>query len=162
MVFRSVVLAVAIFASGANAQEGTFAVRHLTPETALKAAQAVLAACRADGFQIAVAVVDRSGVAQIVLRDRFAGPHTVGVAIDKAYTAITLRQDTLAIAQLSQSGEMSGLRNFPRIVAVGGGVVVEGGGTIFGGIGVSGAPGGAADDKCAKAGLAAIVDEITF
>ena len=162
MVFRSVVLAVAIFASGANAQEGTFAVRHLTPETALKAAQAVLAACRADGFQIAVAVVDRSGVAQIVLRDRFAGPHTVGVAIDKADTAITLRQDTLAIAQLSQSGEMSGLRNFPRIVAVGGGVVVEGGGTIFGGIGVSGAPGGAADDKCAKAGLAAIVDEITF
>jgi uncharacterized protein GlcG (DUF336 family) len=134
----------------------------LTPETALKAAQAVLAACRTDGFQIAVAVVDRSGVAQIVLRDRFAGPHTVGVAIDKAYTAITLRQDTLAIAQLSQSGEMSGLRNFPRIVAVGGGVVVEGGGTIFGGIGVSGAPGGAADDKCAKAGLAAIVDEITF
>lgn len=162
MAFRSVVLAVTIFASGANAQEGTFAVRHLTPETALKAAQAVLAACRADGFQIAVAVVDRSGVAQIVLRDRFAGPHTVGVAIDKAYTAITLRQDTLAIAQLSQSGEMSGLRNFPRIVAVGGGVVVEGGGTIFGGIGVSGAPGGAADDKCAKAGLAAIVDEITF
>jgi uncharacterized protein GlcG (DUF336 family) len=162
MAFRSVVLALAIFASGANAQEGTFAVRHLTPETALKAAQAVLAACRADGFQIAVAVVDRSGVAQIVLRDRFAGPHTVGVAIDKAYTAITLRQDTLAIAQLSQSGEMSGLRNFPRIVAVGGGVVVEGGGTIFGGIGVSGAPGGAADDKCAKAGLAAIVDEITF
>jgi uncharacterized protein GlcG (DUF336 family) len=162
MVVRFVALALAIFASGANAQEGTFAVRHLTPETALKAAQAVLAACRADGFQIAVAVVDRSGVAQIVLRDRFAGPHTVGVAIDKAYTAITLRQDTLAIAQLSQAGEMSGLRNFPRIVAVGGGVVVEGGGSIFGGIGVSGAPGGAADDKCAKAGLAAIIDEITF
>lgn len=162
MVFRFAALAFAMFVSNANAQEGTFAIRNLTPETALKAAQAVLAACRADGFQIAVAVVDRSGTAQIVLRDRFAGPHTVGIAIDKAYTAITLRQDTLAIAQLSQSGEMSGLRNFPRIVAVGGGVVVEGGGSIFGGIGVSGAPGGAADDKCAKAGLAAIVDEITF
>lgn len=146
----------------AVAQEGTFSVRHLTPEAALKAADAALKACRADGFQVAVAVVDRSGIAQVLLRDRFAGPHTVTIATDKAWTAVTLRQDTLGLAQLSQNGDMSGLRHFPRIVAVGGGITVEGGGAILGGIGVSGAPGGAADAKCAQAGIDAIVDDVTF
>ena len=37
---------------------------------------------------------------------------------------------------------------------------IEGGGSIIGGIGVSGAPNGDADDSCAKAGIAAIRDEI--
>ncbi|MGH6610217.1 MAG: GlcG/HbpS family heme-binding protein, partial [Burkholderiaceae bacterium] len=72
----------------ALAQSGTFAARLLTPETALKATRAALEECRKRGFQVAVAVVDRSGVAQAMLRDRFAGPHTVYTAINKGYTAI--------------------------------------------------------------------------
>jgi uncharacterized protein GlcG (DUF336 family) len=146
----------------ALAQEGTFALRLLTPETALKAAQAALASCRASGFQVAVAVVDRGGTTQVLLRDRFAGPHTVQVATDKAWTAVTMRLDTLALAKASEGGEMSGLRHFQRVVAVGGGVPVEGAGAILGGIGVSGAPGGAADAACANAGIEAILDDVTF
>lgn len=161
-VARAAGLAFAFAASCAAAQDGTFALRQLTPETALKAANAALAACRAQGFQVSAAVVDRSGILQAFVRDRFAGPHTVGVATDKAWTALTLRQDTLDIARLSENGEMSGLRQFPRIVAVGGGLLIEGGGSLLGGIGVSGAPGGAADAKCAQAGLDAIVDDVTF
>jgi len=151
-----------LLAAPACAQEGTFALRALTPETALKAAQAALASCRARGYQISVAIVDRSGITQVLLRDRFAGPHTVTTATDKAWTSVTLRQDTLSLAQLTASGEMSGLRQLPRIVAIGGGIQIEGGGSIFGGIGVSGAPGGPADAECAKAGIDAIVDDITF
>lgn len=159
---RKLALALCLLASPAFAQEGTFTVKHLTPETALKAAQATLAACRADGAQIAVAVVDRSGIAQVLLRDRFAGPHTVRIAIDKAWTAVSFRQNTLDLVQATQTPEMAGVRQFPRFVAVGGGVLIEGGGSIFGAIGVSGAPGGAHDDRCAKAGLAAIADELNF
>jgi uncharacterized protein GlcG (DUF336 family) len=48
------------------------------------------------------------------------------------------------------------------VVAVGGGVNIQAGGTIVGAIGVSGAPGGEADDACAKAGIAAIRDDIEF
>jgi uncharacterized protein GlcG (DUF336 family) len=48
------------------------------------------------------------------------------------------------------------------VVAIGGGLPIESGGSIVGGIGVSGAPGGDADDVCAKAGLAAIRDELEF
>lgn len=164
--FRSTVLgsfaAIVMGAFCASAQEGTFTVKHMTPETAQKAAEAALKACRAEGYQVAVAIVDRSGILQALIRDRFAGPHTVTIATDKAWTAITLRQNTLDLARVSETGEMSGLRQFPRIVAVGGGVMVEAGGALVGGIGVSGAPGGAADAKCAQAGIDAIIEDLTF
>ena len=66
----------------------------LTPETALKAAQAALKSCRDRGFQATVAVVDRMGVVQVLLRDRFAGPHTPDMATAKAYTAASFRTNT--------------------------------------------------------------------
>lgn len=69
------------------AEEPTFTVKLLSPETALKAAQAALGKCRKDGFQTAVAVVDRAGIVQVVLRDRYAGAHTPDVAVAKAWTA---------------------------------------------------------------------------
>jgi len=52
------------------AEAPTFTVAMLTPETALKAAQAALGKCRTDGFQTAVAVVDRAGIVQVVLPRR--------------------------------------------------------------------------------------------
>ena len=147
----------------AQAPAATFQIKALTPETALVAAQAAMAACRAQGFQVGVAVVDRSGLTQVFLRDRFAGAHTVDVATDKAWTAASFRTSTLELATESQPGKpMSGIRSTPRMLAVGGGVVIEGGGSVFGGIGVSGAPGGEADDACARAGIKAITDKIEF
>jgi uncharacterized protein GlcG (DUF336 family) len=147
----------------AQTQAPTLQIKTLTPETALIAAQAALASCRAQGFQIGVAVVDRSGLTQVFLRDRFAGAHTLQVATDKAWTAASFRTSTLDLANETQAGKpMSGIRNTPRMLAIGGGVVIEGGGSIFGAIGVSGAPGGEADDACARAGIKAIADKIEF
>jgi uncharacterized protein GlcG (DUF336 family) len=147
----------------AHAQDGTFQTRSLTPETALVAARAALEACRRQGFQVAVAVTDRSGVTQVLLRDRFAGAHTVEVASNKAWTAASFRTATAVIAVETQPGRpMSGLRTLPRLLAAGGGQVIEGGGSVLGAIGVSGAPNGEADDSCATAGLKAIADAIEF
>ena len=147
----------------AHAQSGTYTVRMLTPETALKAATTALEDCRKRGFQVAVAVVDRSGVAQAMVRDRFAGPHTPDTAIGKGWTAISFRTDTLEFSKVTQAGQpSSGIRQLPRVVAVGGGVLIESGGAIVGAIGVSGAPGGAEDEACAKAGIAAIRDALDF
>ena len=89
----------ALAASAAAGADATFTLRVLTPETALKAAQAALASCRASGFQVAVAIVDRMGVAQVLLRDRFAGPHTVDMASAKAYTAVSFRTSTRELAE---------------------------------------------------------------
>jgi uncharacterized protein GlcG (DUF336 family) len=141
--------------------EGTFSVKVLTPETALKAAQAALAKCRASGYQATVAVVDRMGVVQVLLRDRFAGPHTPDMAIGKAYTAASFRTNTTELADATQPGRpQSGIRNRPGVAAVGGGVKIEAGGSLLGAIGVSGAPGGREDDACAEAGIAAIREDI--
>lgn len=151
-----------IFATTAIAQEATYTARMLTPETALKATLAALADCRKRGHQVAAAVVDRSGVAQAMVRDRFAGPHTVTTAINKGYTAISFRVDTLDLAKQTQSGPSSGIRAIPNVVAVGGGVLIQAGGATLGAIGVSGAPSGELDDACARAGIAVVRDDIEF
>jgi uncharacterized protein GlcG (DUF336 family) len=145
------------------AESATFAIKMLTTETALKAARATLAKCRKDGFQIAVAVVDRAGVVQVVLRDRFAGAHTPDTAIGKAWTAASFKQSTATLATETQAGKsMSGIRQLPKVVAAGGGLPIEAAGNLFGAIGVSGAPGGEADDACASAGIKAIAEDIEF
>ena len=147
----------------AVAQEAVFQTKSLTLETALVAARAALESCRKQGYQVGVAVVDRAGLTQVMLRDRFAGAHTIDVATNKAWTAASFRTSTTALAAETQPGRpMSGLRNLPRFLAAGGGLVIEAGGTTFGAIGVSGAPGGDADDACAQAGIKAIADAIEF
>ena len=147
----------------ARAEDATYTVRLLAPETALAAAQAALKKCRDSGWQVAVAVVDRAGVAQVMLRDRYAGAHTPRTAAGKAWTAASLRTPTSELVRLSQSGQpQSGIRNLPRVVALGGGLLIEAQGSILGAIGVSGAPGGDADESCARAGIDAIRDKIEF
>lgn len=155
-------LLVAGTAPRALAQEATFSIKVLTPEIALKLARATLESCRKAGFQVSVAVTDRFGIAQVLLRDRFAGAHTVEAATNKAWTAVSFRQDTLSLAKATVDPANAGLRHFGRVVALGGGVPVEAGGSILGGVGVSGGPGGEADDRCARAGLEAIKDDISF
>jgi uncharacterized protein GlcG (DUF336 family) len=144
-----------------QAADATFTVRILTPETALKAAQAALRSCRDRGYQVTVAVVDRMGVVQVLLRDRFAGPHTPDMASAKAYTAVSFRTNTTELAEASQPGRASsGIRHRPGVAAVGGGLIIEAGGSLLGAIGVSGAPGAREDDACAAAGIAAVREDI--
>jgi uncharacterized protein GlcG (DUF336 family) len=144
-------------------QAATYPVRSLTPEAALRAAQAALAACAKSGAQVAVAVTDRAGHPLVMLRDRHAGPHTVDTAINKAYSALTFKIDTGSLARVSQPGEpAAGIRQLPRVVAIGGGRPIEAAGSQVGAIGVSGAPNGDADDVCARAGIATIADDLEF
>jgi uncharacterized protein GlcG (DUF336 family) len=141
--------------------QATFTQRVLTPETALKAAQAALKKCRDSGYQATIAVVDRMGVAQVLLRDRFAGPHTADMATAKAWTAVSFRTSTAELAEATQPGKpQSGIRNRPGVAAVAGGLIIEAGGSLLGAIGVSGAPGGREDELCAAAGIAAIREDI--
>jgi len=133
----------------------------LTTAAAQAAAQAALARCQKDGYTVAVAVVDRGGQPLAVLRDNLAGAHTPQTAVGKAATAVSFRTDTTELAATTQAGKVqSGVRQLPNVVAIGGGLMIRAKGSLVGGIGVSGAPGGDADDVCAKAGIAAINDSI--
>jgi uncharacterized protein GlcG (DUF336 family) len=152
-----------VAAADAGAQESLVIHKSLAPGIALELAQAALADCQKRGYQVAVAVVDRSGVIQVLLRDRYAGPHTPATASGKAWTAATFRNSTSDLFAISQPGMMqAGIRNIPGAVVLGGGLIVEAGGSLVGALGVSGAPGGDADEACAKAGLEAIQGKLDF
>ena len=79
--------------SGAAAEERLVTFKAMKPELALELAQATLGACRKAGFQVAVAVVDRAGVTQVILRDQLAGAHTPETARRKAWTAVSFRSE---------------------------------------------------------------------
>jgi uncharacterized protein GlcG (DUF336 family) len=154
---------VVLSCTSASAQDALVTYRTMSPEVALDLARASLESCRKSGFQVAVAVVDRFGVVQVMLRDRFAGPHTPPTATGKAWTAVTFRTNTTELVALTKPGmPQSGVRDLPGAVVLGGGIMVEAGGAMVGAVGVSGAPGGDADDACAKAGIETIRDKLDF
>lgn len=156
--------ALLLAASGVQADEhALFTTKSLTPETAMKAVTAAMKKCRADGYQVAIAVVDRMGNLQAMLRDRYAGAHTPETARRKAWTATSFRTNTSDLVEPTQAGSgQSGVRHVTDALMLGGGMLIDAGGSLVGAIGVSGAPNGAADDVCAGAGIAAIIDDISF
>ena len=146
-----------------RAQEGLVTFKSMSVDLALALARAALADCQKQGFQVAVAVVDRFGVTQVLLRDRFAGAHTVPTATGKAWTAVSFRTDTSEMIAPTQPGmPQAGVRALPGVTVIAGGVTVEAAGTLIGAIGVSGAPLGVNDEACAEAGIAAIRDKLDF
>jgi uncharacterized protein GlcG (DUF336 family) len=157
--------ATALAATALADEDGAFVTFHvLKPEVALQMAQAAMTACRDEGYQIGVTVVDRFGIPQVFLRDRFAGPHVYETSRRKAWTAVSFRTDTSDLAESTKAGTASAaIRNLTNALPLGGGLVVyEGEGGIVAGIGVSGAPEPRLDDICAQAGIDATEDQIAF
>lgn len=151
------------FVSSGKSDEPLVSFKVMAPEIALKAALAAQSFCRDNGYQTTVAVVDRFGVTQVILRDRFAGAHTPSTAFRKAWTAVSFRTGTTELSELVGDGELPvGITHIDQALMVGGGLLIEAAGSIVGGIGVSGAPGGDRDDECGLAGIEAIEEDIGF
>jgi len=134
---------------------------YLPLELAQKAADATMAKCIADGYRVSVAIVARSGSTKILIHGDGAGPHTVGSSIGKAFTSASMGQPTAGLATLiAEKPALAGLRDMDsRMVILAGGLPIKLNGTLVGGIGVGGAPGGHLDEACAQAGLEAIGGE---
>lgn len=158
----SLLVAALSLGATAHAADVLHSFLSLSVEQASTAAWEAIRDCRKRGYSVAVAVVDRGGNTQAVLRDRYAGPHTIETAVRKAWTANSFRQSTSELAGLLQEGRIpQQVQHNPGALLVGGGLVIEAKGQIIGGIGVSGAPPGKSeldslDGACAQAGLAAI------
>ena len=153
------IVVTALFALPLQAEEKmTHNIKRLSLETALRIAQAAIDQCRKEGVQIAVTVVDRGGHEQVVLRDVLAMDITVPISKQKAHTAMAFN------SPLSQMEDrFKGAYGVPKIdglVISAGGIPVNVGGTIMAGIGVSGAPSGETDEKCARAGLDAVLADL--
>jgi uncharacterized protein GlcG (DUF336 family) len=144
----------------ARAAEGVITYKSLAPDVAFDLARAALNQCRKDGFQVAVVVLDRFGAPLVALRDRYAGIGAWDIATGKAWTAVNFSRDT---SELIKRGNITpALAGQPKVTLLAGGLIIQAGGSVLGGIGVAGAPGGDNDEACAKAGLAAVQDKLEF
>lgn len=147
----------------AQAAETTYTSQTLTTDAALQAAQGALVSCRKSGYQVAVSVTDQSGTPIAVLRDRYAGAYTPETATRKAYTSANFRMPSGELATATETGKpTSGIRHLNKVLALAGGLPIEAAGSLVGAIGVSGAPGGDADEACAQAGIAVIQADLDF
>ena len=193
----------------ATAAEPALAVPRLTLDAALHAAQAALAQCRAAGVQAAVAVVDRDGLPQLMLRDTLAPALAARVAQAKAYTAASFDAPSGALNGLespqgraapspppegaeagpadaparigapaegpgasgpslpepswggpAMARERAALARMPGLLFAGGGLPIDAAGQRYGAIGVSGSPSAELDQRCARAGVDAIVPDL--
>lgn len=125
---------------------------------ASKAAAAAVEKCGKDGYKVSAAVVDKAGVIRALLRGDGAGPHTADSSRKKAYTAASLGRTTSELGELLvKMPHLQALREMnENVLILGGGLPIQFGNEVVGGIGVGGAPGTQLDDACAQAGLDAI------
>ena len=90
-----------------------------------------------------------------------AGIHTLDSAHDKAYTSVSFKNDTIALAERAKGEDsIAPLAKLPHVMFFGGGIVIKLGDETIGAIGASGAPGAKLDDNCARAGLEKIRDRL--
>ena len=159
----SLMSAAAIALAGvANVQAAALPkVAYLPLDMAQKAANAAMAKCIADGYRVSVAIVARSGSTKVLIKGDGSGPHTVGSSTGKAFTAASMGRPTAELAALiNDKPVLEGLRDMDsRLVILGGGLPIILDGTLVGGIGVGGAPGGHLDEACARVGIEAIGSE---
>ena len=145
-------------ALAAEEQPLTVTIKRLSLTTATRIAQAAIDQCRKEGVQIAVTVVDRGGHPQVVMRDVLAPDLTLDISQRKAYTAMAFVAPTS-----SMEDRFPGNYSVPKVdklIIAAGGVPIQAAGQLLGGVGVSGAPSGKTDEKCAAAGVKAVQDDL--
>jgi uncharacterized protein GlcG (DUF336 family) len=135
--------------------------RNVSLQMARTMGDAAIAECKKDGYDVSAVVVDRTGTMRILLRNDTAAPHNADLARRKAYTARTFRITSLEFANRTLPGmPLAGQRNLAEVIPLGGGVPVMIGTEGIGGIGVSGSPSQEEDEKCARAGVTAVQDQL--
>ena len=147
----------------AHAGVGVVTYKSLAPDVAFDLALSALQQCRNDGYQVAVVVTDRFGAPLVELRDRYTPVGALDIAKGKAWTSVTFTRNTSDFVKAMKDNTMSaGLGGLPGVTPLVGGLVIAADGSLLGGVGVAGAPGGEKDEACAKAGLIAVQDRLDF
>jgi uncharacterized protein GlcG (DUF336 family) len=127
-----------------------------------------VAICTSRGYKVWAVVVNLDGVRQALLRGDGAPIHSQDNAYYKAYTAASLtlgrnENSTKEIADRMSKAAPSTVPQtpLPNVTFTQGAIVIRGADKqVIGSIGVSGAPGGALDEACAREALAKIQDRI--
>jgi len=131
-------------------------IKRLSMETTQAMAMAAVEECRKQGINVGVTVVDRNGIPQVMLRDTLAAHLTIEISKRKAYTAANFNAATSTLEDRANTA----VGRFDDLIMSAGGLPINVGGFIYGGIGVSGAPTGETDEVCAQAGLDAVAEDL--
>jgi uncharacterized protein GlcG (DUF336 family) len=134
----------------------TVNLKRLSLESVNQVALGAIEACRKEGIQIGVTVVDRDGNVQAVMRDTIAAQITVSISRMKAFTAANFNVATSTLTSRADTpiGRLDGL------VMSAGGLPIQAAGHLLGAVGVSGAPSGETDERCAQAGIDRVIDDL--
>jgi uncharacterized protein GlcG (DUF336 family) len=146
------------YAASNSGQPLTVNIKRLSLDTALRISKAAIDKCRKEGVSVTVTVIDRGGHPQVVMRDTLAMDVTISVSMKKAFTAMEVNAPTSALENRFRGSY--DVAKIDELLIQPGGIPINIAGNIMGGIGVSGAPSGLTDEACAKAGLAAVQDDL--
>jgi uncharacterized protein GlcG (DUF336 family) len=145
----------------APAWADTLQTHRIPAALAVEAASETIANCAKQGYRETAVVVDADGAVIVSLRGDGAGIHTLDSVYDKAYTSVSFKNDTLALAERAKGEDsIAPLAKLPHVMFFGGGVVIKLNDEVIGAIGAAGAPGAKLDDACAHAGLDKIRDRL--
>jgi uncharacterized protein GlcG (DUF336 family) len=160
-VSKIAIAAVGALIGASTSSADTLPTHRIPAALAVEAASETVAACAGQGYRETAVVLDADGATIVALRGDGAGIHTLDSAHDKAYTSVSFKNDTLALAERAKGEEsIAPLAKLPHVMFFGGGVVIKLGDEVIGSIGASGAPGAKLDDGCAHAGLDKIRDRL--
>jgi uncharacterized protein GlcG (DUF336 family) len=139
----------------------TLPTHRIPAALAVEAASETIAVCAKQGYRETAVVLDADGATIVAVRGDGAGIHTLDSAHDKAYTSVSFKNDTIALAERAKGEDsIAPLAKLPHVMFFGGGIVIKLGDETIGAIGASGAPGAKLDDNCARAGLDKIRDRL--
>jgi uncharacterized protein GlcG (DUF336 family) len=154
---RSLLVVVLVLSPIVTWAQGVVTQKSLSLGLAKTIAEAALGECKAKGFATSVAVVDRAGQLLVLLRDENATAQTAEMSRRKAYTARMFRTSTMEFQKRTAEPLYAAQRDVSDILALGGGVPIQSGDDVIGGVGSSGSS-QPQDDACARAGVAKVAE----
>lgn len=138
-----------------------FTQKNIGLEAANDIAKMSVDACRNDGFNVSVVVVDKHGNVRSVMRDDLAAKFTIEIAQRKANLVIMAGTSSGAF-KAARADIQQELNNIDGLIVMQGGVPIHAGGILIGAVGVSGAPGGEKDEACAAVAIKAMSERLEF
>ncbi len=138
-----------------------FTQKNIGLEAANDIAKMSIDACRKDGFNVSVVVVDKHGNIRSVMRDDLAAKYTIEIAQKKANMVVMSGIASGAFRD-ARTDIQQELNHIEGLIMMQGGLPIRASGILIGAVGVSGAPGGDKDEACAAVALKAMTERLEF
>lgn len=159
-IYIPVILLACLFSADLFATD-VFTQKNIGLEAANDIAKMSIDACRKDGFNVSVVVVDKHGNIRSVMRDDLAAKYTVEIAQKKA-NMVVMSGIASGAFKMARADIQQELNHIEGLIVMQGGLPIRASGILIGAVGVSGAPGGDKDEACAAVALKAMTERLAF